>query len=288
MEHQEKRARKFNGFLMLLVLLVLVFVNLIIFAMGIDTPMLLIIAIPLGLFLLISLGGFVLIQPNDTRVLTFFGKYIGTVKENGFYWVNPLSSKQRVTLKINNFTSDKLKVNDSDGNPILIGAVVVWRVVDTTRALFDVDNYHHFVELQSETAIRLLASRYPYDSHSDDIASLRSMPDEVTEELKKHLQERMNQAGVEIIESRISHLAYAPEIAQAMLRRQQAQAVIAARQQIVEGAMGMVALALSHLEESGVVELDEERKASMANNLLVALVSDNDAQPIINTGSLYS
>ncbi|SHE69842.1 Regulator of protease activity HflC, stomatin/prohibitin superfamily [Seinonella peptonophila] len=288
MNHQEKRAHRINGFIMLFLWLILAVVDLVLIGASFEIPAMFVVTILLSIFLIISLGGFILIQPNQARVLTFFGKYTGSVKENGFFWVNPLASKQNISLKIHNFTSDKLKVNDLDGNPILIGAVVVWRVVDTTKALFDVDDYEHFVELQSETAIRTLASRYPYDTQSHEELSLRGMTEEISDQLRQQLQERMEQAGVEIIESRISHLAYAPEIAQAMLRRQQAQAVIVARQKIVEGAMGMVEQALQHLEKSGVVELDEERKASMANNLLVALVSDGEAQPVINTGSLYS
>lgn len=284
----EKNAFRVNGFFALLLWFVLAFVDVIILALAVTNGIFFIVFALLSLFLLFSLGGFIMVQPNDARVLTFFGKYTGTVKQNGFFWVNPFARKEAISLKINNFTSEKLKVNDADGNPILIGAVIVWRVVDTTKAKFDVDNYENFVWLQSETAIRALASHYPYDSSDDNVPSLRGMPEEISEQLKNRLQERMQQAGVEIIESRISHLAYAPEIAQAMLRRQQAQAVIAARSQIVQGAMEMVEQALEHLEKNGVVELDQERKASMVNNLLVALVSENETQPVINAGSLYS
>lgn len=288
MRHQEKNSFKFNGFFMLFVAL-LVLAGIIITALlSAVFPLMLVLTILLGLLEIFIIKGFIMIQPNDARVLTFFGKYSGSIKENGFFWINPLAAREHVSLKINNFTSDKIKVNDSDGNPILIAAVIVWRVVDTTKAIFDVDNYEEFVEIQSETAIRSLASKYPYDSHSDDVPSLRGVPEKVAEELRKELQKRMDQAGVEIIEARISHLAYAPEIAQAMLRRQQARAVIMARQQIVDGAMGMVEMALKRLEENGVVQLDEERKAAMVNNLLVALVSESETHPVINTGTLYS
>jgi regulator of protease activity HflC (stomatin/prohibitin superfamily) len=285
---KEKNAFRLNGFFAIFLWLLLAFVDFICLSLSIGYPILLAVVVPISIVGIIMLNGFVMVQPNEARVLTFFGKYTGTIKQNGFFWVNPLTRKDVISLKINNFTSEKLKVNDADGNPILIGAVIVWRVVDTTKAQFEVDDYANFVELQSETAIRTLATHYSYDSTDENVPSLRNMPEEISEELKQRLQERMEQAGVEIIESRISHLAYAPEIAQAMLRRQQAQAVIAARSQIVQGAMGMVEQALKHLEKNGVVELDEERKASMANNLLVALVSENETQPVINAGNLYS
>lgn len=238
-----------------------------------------------GLFLL---KGFVIIQPNEARVLTFFGKYSGTVKEDGFFWVNPFAKKEKVSLRIRNFESSKLKVNDAEGNPIEIGAVVVWKVIDSARAVYDVENYGQFVAIQSETAIRYLANHYPYDSHHEDKPSLRSATDEVGEILRSELESRLELAGVKVLEARISHLAYAPEIAQVMLRRQQAQAVVVARQQIVEGAMGMVEDVLIRLEKQGVVQLDEERKAAMVNNLMVALVSDGQTTPVINTGTLYA
>jgi regulator of protease activity HflC (stomatin/prohibitin superfamily) len=240
-------------------------------------------AIVLGFILT---GGFLVVQPNEARVLTFLGKYTGSVTRDGWYWVNPFAKKQKLSLKVNNFNSERLKVNDAMGNPIEIAAVIVWRVTDSARATFDVEDYQEFVGIQSETAIRALASRYPYDTH-DETESLRGNPDEVGEELRKELHKRLEIAGIDVLEARISHLAYAPEIAQAMLRRQQAQAVIAARQKIVEGAVGMVKQALAQLKSEGVVELDEERKAAMVNNLLVALVSESEASPVINTGSLY-
>ncbi len=232
-------------------------------------------------------AGLFVVQPNEARVLVLFGKYIGSVRDSGFRWGQPFAVKKHVSLRIHNFNSEKIKVNDSHGNPIEIAAVVVWRVVDSARALFDVENYEQFVSIQSETAIRALASEYPYDAQDEQRTSLRGNPQEIAENLKGQLEARLGVAGLEIIESRISHLAYAPEIAQLMLRRQQAQAIIAARQKIVEGAVGMVQMALRALAEQKIVDLDEEKKATMVNNLLVALVSETEVQPIINTGTLY-
>ncbi len=247
---------------------------------------------PLGILLLVpaavGLLGYVVVQPNESRVLIFLGKYTGTIRRSGFFWANPLALKKRVSLRVRNFNSGKLKVNDAKGNPIEIGAVVVWRVVDSAKALFNVDDYEEFVAIQSETAIRALASSYPYDSHDDQVPSLRGIPEEVAEAMKRQAQERLQVAGVEIMEARISHLAYAQEIAQAMLRRQQAEAIIAAREKIVQGAVGMVEMAIAHFEDQQLVKLDEERKAAMVNNLMVALVAERDTQPVINTGTLYS
>lgn len=235
----------------------------------------------------LALGGFFVIQPNEAKAATFFGSYVGSTRSTGFHWTNPFTKRKSVTLRVRNFASQVLKVNDAGGNPIEIGAVVVWRVVDSAKALFNVDNYESFVTVQAETAIRNLAGRFPYDApHGTE--SLRGSQDEVAAELREQLRSRLATAGIEIDEARLSHLAYAPEIAQAMLRRQQAEAVIAARRLIVDGAVGMVKLALGELEGQGVVKLDEERKASMVNNLLVALVSESESQPVINTGSLYS
>jgi regulator of protease activity HflC (stomatin/prohibitin superfamily) len=243
----------------------------------------------LGTVDIFVLCGLMVVQPNDARVLTLFGKYAGSVRSDGLWWINPFSSIKKITLRVRNFQSERLKVNDFNGNPIEIAAVIVWRVVDTAKALFDVDNYETFVTIQAETAIRNIATRYPYEGHDNDARhSLRSHPDEVGEALKHELHERLELAGLEVMETRLSHLAYAPEIAQAMLRRQQAEAVIAARQKIVDGAVGMVEIALKRLESEGVVSLDEERKAAMVNNLMVALVSESNAQPIINTGTLYA
>jgi regulator of protease activity HflC (stomatin/prohibitin superfamily) len=241
---------------------------------------------PVLILIFIMLSGFIIVQPNDSRVLVFFGKYIGTVRNSGFWWVNPFTSKRKVTLRIRNFNSDRIKVNDLHGNPIEIAAVIVWRVTDSARAVFDVENYEQFVAIQSETAIRSLTSAYPYDGEEDK-ATLRGSPQEVADALKKQVQSRLETAGVEVNEARISHLAYSAEIAQAMLRRQQAQAIVAARQKIVEGAVGMVESALKALSEQKIVDLDEEKKATMVNNLMVALVSEREAQPVINTGTLY-
>jgi len=243
----------------------------------------------LGLTLLFSLGtpGVFTVQPNEARVLVFLGSYSGSVRDAGFWWANPFAVKKHVSLRVRNFNSDRLKVNDLVGNPIEVAAVVAWKVVDSARALFDVDAFESFVSVQSETAIRAMVSRYPYDAHDDDSFSLRSSPEEIAAELRRQLQERLDVAGVEVLDARLSHLAYAPEIAQAMLRRQQAQAVVAARQQIVEGAVGMVEMALKRLSEKKVVELDEERKAAMVGNLMVVLVSESQTQPVINSGSLY-
>lgn len=235
----------------------------------------------------IAMFGFFVVQPNEARVLVLFGKYIGSVRDTGFWFANPFAVKKHISLRIRNFNSAMIKVNDLHGNPIEIAAVIVWRVIDSARALFDVENYEQFVAIQSETAIRGMASEYPYDAHEEGIISLRGNPQEIAENLKKQLFTRLEVAGVEVIESRISHLAYAQEIAQAMLRRQQAQAIVAARKKIVEGAVGMVEDALKLLSEHKIVKLDEDKKATMVNNLMVALVSDSEAQPVINTGTLY-
>jgi regulator of protease activity HflC (stomatin/prohibitin superfamily) len=284
----EKKAKKISGFLMLFVIFALLADCIYLMSIGIsnDNPSVLWFLIPSALIMFIFLGGFTIIQPNDSRVLVLFGKYTGTIRESGFWWVNPFTDKKHVSLRINNFNSDKIKVNDLHGNPIEIAAVIVWRVFDSARALFDVQNYSGFVAIQSETAIRGLSSEYAYDS-SEAEKSLRGNQQEISEELKKQVQSRLEIAGVEVLESRISHLAYAPEIAQAMLRRQQAQAVVAARTTIVEGAVGMVEMALKRLSDQHIVVLDEDKKATMVNNLLVSLVSESAAQPVINTGTLY-
>jgi regulator of protease activity HflC (stomatin/prohibitin superfamily) len=233
------------------------------------------------------LFGLTVVNPNQAKVIQLFGTYKGSLKEQGLWWVNPLTTRRRVSLRIRNFESSKLKVNDQDGNPIEIAAVVVWRVIDSAEAMFMVDDYEHFVHVQSESALRNLATSYPYDSHGDAKMSLRMSVAEIAHKLRDEIQERLETAGVNVIEARITHLAYAAEIASAMLRRQQAQAIIAARQKIVEGAVGMVEMALEQLSAKKVVELDEERKASMVSNLLVVLCSDRDAQPIVNAGTLY-
>ena len=249
----------------------------------------------LGLGIILSLpvvgflyAGFFTVNPNEGRVLQFFGSYIGTVRDPGLRWANPLYTKKRVSLRVRNFETSKLKVNDNRGNPIEIAAVVVWKVIDTAEAVFEVDDYINYVHVQSEAAVRNLATNYPYDAFEENEVSLVGHLPEISEHLKKENQDRLTTAGIEIIESRISHLAYAPEIAQAMLRRQQAAAIIAARRKIVEGAVGMVDHALGELSAKEIVELDEERKASMVSNLLVVLCSESETQPVINTGSLYT
>lgn len=231
--------------------------------------------------------GFFIVNPNEGQVLQLFGKYMGTTRRPGLRWANPFYSKHKVSLRVRNFETGKLKVNDNHGNPIEIAAVVVWKVVDTAEAVFEVDDYVNYVHVQSEAAVRNLATDYPYDAHEEGQTSLVGNTNEVSEKLKGEIQDRLSRAGIRIIESRISHLAYAPEIASAMLRRQQANAVIAARQKIVEGAVGMVETALDLLSRQKIIELDEERKASMVSNLLVVLCSEAQTQPVINTGTLY-
>lgn len=235
----------------------------------------------------LTAAGFFIVEPNGSKVLLLFGKYIGTERGPGFHWANPFFSKRPVSLRVRTLNTETLKVNDHDGNPVEIAAVVVWQVVDTFEATFEVDDYVNFVTTQSETAVRATASSYPYDAE-DDSVSLRRNTDEVSEELQKHLQDRLDRAGVRVLEARLSHLAYSPEIAGAMLRRQQAAAIIAARQRIVDGAVGMVEMALEHLEKSRSVQLDEERKAAMVSNLMVVLCSESATQPVINTGTLYT
>jgi regulator of protease activity HflC (stomatin/prohibitin superfamily) len=233
------------------------------------------------------LTGLFMVNPNEGRVLQLFGDYRGTVKEPGLRWANPFYTKKAISQRVRNFETGHLKVNDTDGNPVEIAAVVVWKVVDTAEASFEVDDYEHYVHVQSEAALRNLATRYPYDSHDDEKVSLRGSTAAVAKDLKHEIHERLAKAGVEVVEARISHLAYAPEIAAAMLRRQQAGAIVAARARIVEGAVGMVEMALEHLSKSTQVRLDEERKAAMVSNLLVVLCADREAQPVVNTGTLY-
>lgn len=235
----------------------------------------------------IALPGFFMVQPNQAKVMTFFGSYVGTVKKNGLQWTIPFFMRRTISLRVRNFESSQLKVNDNHGNPIEIATVVVWSVDDTAEAIFEVDDYISFVNIQSESALRNLAVSYPYDQHEGEEIALRSNPQEVSEALKKEIQQRLGKAGVKVHEARISHLAYAPEIANAMLQRQQAAAIIAARSKIVDGAVGMVEMALNQLSHKQIVELDEERKATMVSNLLVVLCSDQNTQPIVNAGSLY-
>lgn len=247
---------------------------------------LLIAAIPIIVFLM---TGLMIVNPNESRVLVLFGKYKGTAKQNGFFWVNPFYAKKKISLKARNIDREPIKVNDKLGNPILIGIVLVWRVRDTFKAAFEVDNYEHFVAVQSEAALRKLAGQYPYDDIEDEEAhmTLRSGGEEVNHELEKELTERLSIAGIEVVESRISYLAYAQEIAGAMLKRQQAIAIVSARHKIVEGAVSMVKMAIDQLSEQKIIELDDDKKASMVSNLMVVLCSDKDASPVVNTGTLY-
>jgi regulator of protease activity HflC (stomatin/prohibitin superfamily) len=255
---------------------------------GLNEMPVVVIAIVLGLLVdFVCWNGLTVVSPNTAKVVMLFGNYQGSLKTPGFRWVNPLTSRRTVSLRIRNFESSKLKVNDHIGNPIEIAAIVVWRVVETAEAVFHVDDYEQFVHVQTESAVRVLATTYPYDAHEEGELSLRGSADEVSMRLRSEIHERLAKAGVEVVEARISHLAYAPEIANAMLRRQQATAIIAARQKIVEGAVGMVEMALDLLNAKRVVQLDEERKATMVSNLLVVLCSDRDAQPVVNTGTLY-
>jgi regulator of protease activity HflC (stomatin/prohibitin superfamily) len=237
---------------------------------------------------IIMLGGLLVVNPNEGQVLQLFGTYIGTIREQGFRWVNPFTSKRRISLRVRNFETSKLKVNDLDGNPIEIAAVVVWQVVDTAEAVFQVDSYENFVQVQSESALRTMATSYSYDSHTEGQMSLRSHTAETAEQLRKEIQERLAKAGVQVIEARISHLAYAAEIASAMLQRQQAQAIVAARQTIVNGAVSMVEMALDQLSQKKLVDLDPERRAAMVSNLLVVLCGERSPQPVVNTGTLYT
>jgi hypothetical protein len=254
---------------------------------GVGGPLPLVLWLAVLVLIGVLAFGFFIVNPNEARVLTLFGKYGGSVKHDGFHWANPFYVKRHISLRIRNFESAQIKVNDLEGNPIEIASVVVWRVVETAEAVFEVDNYEHYVKVQTEAAVRNLATHYPYDAHLEGHMSLRANTAEIAEQLKVEVQERLNQAGVQVLEARINHLAYAPEIAAAMLQRQQAGAIIAARQRIVEGAVGMVEMALEMLSARGVVDLDNERKAAMVSNLLVVLCGDKSTQPIINTGTIY-
>lgn len=283
---EEKIITPANGYLMLFIFLIL-FIGSIIFAFINENIRYIIITV---LSLILIAPGFIMVQPNNSRVLLLFGKYIGTVKQNGFYWVNPFFSKKKISLRASNFDSERLKVNDKLGNPIMISTILVWRVLDTYKAAFDVDNYENFVRVQTDAAVRKLASMYPYDNfadegHEEDI-TLRSSVNEVSEALEKEIHERLSIAGIEVLEARIGYLAYAQEIANAMLKRQQATAIVAARHKIVEGAVSMVEMALDELGKKDIVDLDEERKAAMVSNLMVILCGDKDASPVLNTGTL--
>lgn len=251
------------------------------------SPVLALLMVAIEVFVVVALAGFFVVNPNEGLVLQLFGRYVGTSKSEGLRWANPFFSKRRISLRVRSFESERLKVNDIEGNPIEIAAIIVWKVVDTAQACFHVDNYERFVAVQAESAVRNLATRYAYDAHDDDKPSLRGHTDTIAGELRDEIQARLADAGVEVIEARISHLAYSPEIAQSMLQRQQAGAIIAARQRIVEGAVGMVEMALALLAKNNVVVLDEERKAAMVSNLLVVLCGERATQPIVNTGTIY-
>ncbi|WP_025863643.1 SPFH domain-containing protein [Prolixibacter bellariivorans] len=280
----EKSFKPMSGYLYLFLVLVVLALSVFSFTRGMLIPG--IIGIVLFIFLI---PGFLIIAPNESAVLVLFGAYKGTAKANGFWWVNPFLTKEKISLRARNIDSDPIKVNDKIGNPVMIGVVVVWKVSDTYKAAFEVDNYEQFVDIQSEAAIRKLAGYYPYDNFEDEDAeiTLRGGGEEVNELLEKELTERLSIAGIEIMEARINYLAYASEIAGAMLRRQQATAIVAARTKVVEGAVGMVKLALDELKDKDIIELDDERKASMVSNLMVVLCSDEAAQPVLNAGSLY-
>jgi len=286
---REKKVLASSGWLMLLVLMAVLVLSIVGFVMSIrheNVPLL--VGSLLALVVdCVGFAGLQIVNPNEGQVVQLFGTYLGTLREQGFYYVNPLTNRRRVSLRVRNFESAKLKVNDHDGNPIDIAAVVVWRVVDTAEAIFHVDNYENFVHVQSEAALRNLATLHPYDTHEEGEISLRGNTAMVAGLLQKEIQDRLTQAGVEVIEARISHLAYASEIAGAMLQRQQAGAVIAARSRIVQGAVSMVEMALEELARKQIVELDTERKAAMVSNLLVVLCSDRHTQPVVNTGTLY-
>ena len=283
---KEIQGSSVNGYLALFIILG-GFASSIFVVLTIPSPFMKVIGVLFFLVSCVCLVGFYMVQPNQSRVLTLFGEYVGSVTNNGLRWSNPFYLKNTISLRVKNFESSKLKVNDNHGNPIEIGAVVVWSVTNTAEAVFLVDDYESYVTILSEAAIRSMASAYPYDLHDGDDISLRSHPEIVSNALVTEIQNRLQRAGVTVQEARISHLAYSPEIASAMLQRQQASAIIAARKMIVEGAVGMVEMALTKLSERGVVELDEERKATMVSNLLVVLCGDKSAQPIVNAGSLY-
>jgi len=288
---KEKSIRSLSGLPFLLLVLALTAVAVWMFVVGVDkgnrNPALIVGSLVLATTALLSLVGLYTVQPNQAVVVSLFGKYVGTVKENGLRWNNPFFTKVKVSQRVRNFESGKLKVNELDGSPIEIAAVIVWQVVDASEAVYNVDDYESFVHIQSESALRAMATSYPYDQHEEGQLSLRSHAAEISQHLKDELAERLADAGVQVIDARISHLAYAPEIAQAMLQRQQANAVIAARTRIVAGAVGMVEMALAALQKNGVVQLDEEHKAHMVSNLVTVLCSARGTQPVVNAGSLY-
>jgi regulator of protease activity HflC (stomatin/prohibitin superfamily) len=279
----EKQAFRVNGFLGILVIIALISIGVYLFVVESQ----LVLPIVLVAMAVVLATGIVIVQPNQAQVITFFGQYMGSIRQSGLHLTIPLVKRDKVSLRVRNFTSSKLKVNDVQGNPIEIAAVIVYKVVDSAQAIFNVDNYEEFVGIQSEAGIRHIASKYPYDNFSEEGISLRENTETVVNELVQEVQDRLNNAGVNVLEARITHLAYSAEIANAMLQRQQAQAIVAARRQIVEGAVGMAQLAIAQLEQEGIIELDDERKVQMINNLMVAIVSERGMQPVVNTGTLY-
>ena len=289
---QERKARALPGYPMLFMLLAVTAAGVLDLVFGVvDVERVgrggTLAVLTVAVVLVLGYRGLTAVNPNEARALVLFGRYAGSLKQQGFWWVNPFALRPRVSIKVRNFESQKLKVNDHDGNPIEIAAVVVWRVRDTAEALFEVDDYEEFLKVQTEAAIRTLTTSYPYEPHKDDELSLRGNPHEVGRQLQAEVQGRLEKAGIEVMDTRISHLAYAPEIANAMLRRQQASAVIDARTRIVEGAVSMVEMALDQLSSKNIVALDEERKAQMVSNLLVVLCSEHETQPVVNAGTLY-
>lgn len=289
MKIQEKTPNVASGYLALVVLPILTLLFGWLFIRYAPTGAVVFSVLYMAGFLItmICYKGFFMVHPNQAKVLQLFGTYVGSVRQTGLRWANPFYSKEPVSLRVRNFESGQMKVNDSSGNPVDIAAVVVWKVVDSAEAMFEVDDYESFVQIQSEAALRNMATSYPYEAHEGEEIALRSHPQAIAEKLREEVQDRLDTAGVEVIEARISHLAYAPEIAAAMLRRQQAGAIIAARTKIVEGAVGMVEMALDLLSRSNRVRLDEERRAQLVSNLLVVLCSDQEAQPVINAGTIY-
>ncbi|MEM9327459.1 MAG: SPFH domain-containing protein [Bacteroidota bacterium] len=280
---KEKEVHPMSGYIMLFLVLIVFFSSLFTFIL-LKLPI-----FAVGFLVFFLAPGFFYLNPNSSKVLVLFGEYIGTVKKNGFFWVNPFYTKQDISLRARNFDSERVKVNDKEGNPILISVILVWRVKDTFMAAFEVNDYELFVKVQSDAAVRKLAAKYPYDNFNDNDAeiTLRSGMDEVNHALEKQLGDRLAIAGIEVIEARIGYLAYASEIAGAMLRRQQAAAIVAARHKIVEGAVGMVDMALAQLSDQDIIELDEERKAAMVSNLMVVLCADKDIAPVVNAGTLH-
>jgi regulator of protease activity HflC (stomatin/prohibitin superfamily) len=280
---KETKAWYMNGFVGILFIILLLGGA----AFTLLAQQMIVLAAVLVAIALLLATGITIVQPNQAKVITFFGRYLGSIRDSGLFLTVPLTIRQTVSLRVRNFNSSKLKVNDVEGNPIEIAAVIVFKVIDSAKAIFDVDNYEEFVEIQSETAIRHVATKYPYDTFEDDQITLRGNADVVSDVLARELQERLTVAGVEVMEARLTHLAYSTEIASAMLQRQQAAAILAARKKIVEGAVSMAKMAIEQLDNEGVLELDEERKVNMVNNLMVAIISERGAQPVINTGSLY-